>query len=171
MMGTIAKQCVLASLAAGGFMLDAQGAWVANLSSQQGPVAMVELPAPRGETRLAIFAFEYSRKCDPLFTYAVVRGRKFGTPEKQSLLPQSNIGGTINRKRYSGNNAAVVTTYSNGFEVGFGMPDEMAMAIAFDKVGSVSFITPKGDEVLLPIDGLRTAVDKAIEACVSKIQP
>lgn len=170
-MTSIAKQCVLASLAAGSFMIDAQGAWVANLSSQQGPVAMVELPAPRGEARLAMFVFEYSRKCDPLFTYSVIRGRKFGTPEKQSLLPKSNIGGTINRKLYSGNNSAAATLYSNGFEVGFGMPDEMAMAIAFDKVSSVSFITPKGDEVILPIEGLRAAVDKAIEACVSKVQP
>lgn len=129
---------------------------------------MVELQAPKGETRLAIITFEYARKCDPGISHLVMRGRSLGQIEKQQRLPASSIGSILNGKRYTG--PAVASIYSNAIDIGFAMPDDMAMAIAFEKINSFSYISPKGDEVRLPLDGLRTAVDKAIEACVSKLQ-
>lgn len=130
---------------------------------------MVTLQAPKGETRLAIITFEYARKCDPGLSYFAMQGRSLGRLEKQQRLPESNIGGILNGKRYTG--PAAISIYSNAVDIAFAMPDDMAMAIAFEKVNSFSYITPKGDEVRLPIDGLRAAVDKAIEVCVSKVQP
>lgn len=147
----------------------AQQTWVADSRSSAGPVARVELPLESGKSRLAMIAFEYARKCDPLFTYVEMRGRKFGTPEKQSKLPPSSIGGSINGKRYSGSSAAAATIYSNGIEVGFGMPDDMAMSLAFDAINSISFTTPAGKEIPLPIAGLKKAVETALDICTQKV--
>ena len=126
---------------------------------------MVQLPDASGKSRLSMIVFEYARKCDPLFSYVEMIGRKFGTPEKQSLLPPSSIGGRVNGKYYTGRAAA--TIYSNGLEVGFGMPDEMAFAIAFDEIKTLSFITPAGKEMSIPTNGLRSAIDAALEVCIN----
>lgn len=147
----------------------AQQTWVAESRSSSGPVARVELPSENGKSRLALIAFEYARKCDPLFTYVEMQGRKFGVPEKQSRLPPSSIGGAINGKRYSGSAASAITVYSNGIEVGFSMTDEMAMALAFDAINSISFTTPAGKEIPLPTTGLKKAVESALDACTKKV--
>lgn len=147
----------------------AQQTWSADARSSAGPVARVELPSEGGKSRLAMIAFEYARKCDPLFTYVEMQGKRFGAPEKQSRLPPSSIGGTINGKRYSGSSAAAITLYSNGVEVGFGMPSDMAMTLAFDAVSSISFITPTGKEIPLPIAGLKKSIESALDTCTSKV--
>ena len=163
------KRLFFLSLLASTTATYAQGSWVADLRGQAGPAAMVELQAPKGETRLAIITFEYARKCDPGLSHFVMRGRSLGKIEKQQRLPASSIGSILNGKRYTG--PAVASIYSNAVDIAFAMPDDMAMTIAFEKVNSFSYVSPKGEEVRLPIGGLRAAVDKAIEACVSKIQP
>lgn len=147
----------------------AQQSWSIDSRSSTGPVALIELPSDGGKSRLAMIAFEYARKCDPLFTYVEMHGRKLGTPEKQSRLPPSSIGGSINGKRYSGSSAAAITVYSNGIEVGFGMPDDMAMTLAFEAVNSISFTTPAGKEIPLPIAGLKKAIESAVDTCTQKV--
>lgn len=146
----------------------AQQTWVADVSSNSGPVAIVELPSKGGKTRLAMIAFEYARQCDPLFAYTEMQGRKLGDPEKQSRLPPSRIGGAINGKYYSGSAVAAATIYSNGIEVAFGMPNDMAMSLAFDTVKSISFTTPVGKEIPLPTAGLKKAVESALDICTQK---
>lgn len=147
----------------------AQQAWGTDTRNSSGPVARIELPSDGAKSRLALIAFEYARKCDPLFTYVEMQGRKFGVPEKQSRLPPSSIGGAINGKRYSGSAASAITVYSNGIEVGFSMPDEMAMALAFDAINSISFTTPAGKEIPLPTTDLKKAVESALDACTKKV--
>ncbi|EHN65081.1 MULTISPECIES: hypothetical protein [Comamonas] len=145
-----------------------QQTWQADLSSYVGPVARVGLPSEGATSRLVLIAFEYATQCNPLFTYVELQGPKFGVAEKQSSLPPSSIGGAINDKRYSGNSAAM-TLYSNGIEVGFAMPDEMAMTLASDPITSISFTTPTGKEIPLPTAGLSNAAAKALDACTKKV--
>lgn len=145
-----------------------QQTWQADLSSYVGPVARVGLPSEAATSRLVLIAFEYATQCNPLFTYVELQGPKFGVAEKQSSLPPSSIGGAINGKRYAGNSAAM-TLYSNGIEVGFAMPDEMAMALASDPITSISFTTPAGKEIPLPTTGLSKAAAQALDACTKKV--
>ena len=145
-----------------------QQAWQADSSGYAGPVARVGLPSEGATSRLVLIAFEYATQCNPLFTYVEIQGQRFGVVEKQSPLPPSSIGGAINDKRYSGNSAAAVTLYSNGFEVGFAMPDEMAMALTSDPITSISFTTPAGKEIPLPTAGLSKAAAAAQDACTKK---
>lgn len=144
-----------------------QQTWQADTSGYAGPVARIGLPSEGSTSRLILIAFEYATQCNPLFTYVEIQGPKFGVAEKQSSLPPSSIGGAINDKRYSGNSAAM-TIYSNGIEVGFAMPDEMAMALASDPITSISFTTPTGKEIPLPTAGLSKAAATAQDACTKK---
>lgn len=145
----------------------AQAAWLFDSRSPAGPVAMVQLSPLPGRDRIVMIAFEISRKCDPIFSYVEMKGRKFGTPEKQIRLPANTLGARVNGKHYTGNAAS--TLYSNGFELGFGMPNDMALLIAFGDVRSLSFIPPNGQEIVIPTTGLRAAVDAAMNACVDRI--
>ncbi|MFS4515347.1 hypothetical protein ACMFLR_15945 [Delftia tsuruhatensis] len=118
---------------------------------------------------MAMITFEYARKCDPMLVFVELEGSKYGTPLKQMILPPSKIGGIVNGKFYTG--TAAVTSYSNGVEVGFSMPDPMAHAIAFDEVKSMTFVTPTGAKHELSTKGLRPAVNGALDVCVSKVNP
>jgi hypothetical protein len=162
------KTCFFFALAASCTVAIAQARWTMDSRSATGPVAIIELPNAFGKSRVSMIVFEYLRKSDPLISYVEMAGKKFGKAEKQSLLPPSNIGGKVNGKHYTGTAAA--TIYSNGFEVGFGMPDEMAFVIAFDEIRSLSFITPTGKEILIPTNGLRAAVDAALEVCTNRVK-
>lgn len=144
-----------------------QSSWTMDARSPAGPVAMVELPKESENSRLSMIAFEFARKCDPIFSYIEMKGRKFGAPEKQTRLPKTSIGSRVNGKHYTG--VAVATIYSNGIEVGFGVPDEMAFAIAFDEIRSLSFITPAGKEISVTTKGFRSAVDAALNVCTSRV--
>ena len=128
---------------------------------------MVQLSPLPGRDRIVMIVFEVSRKCDPIFSYVEMKGRKFGTPEKQSRLPMNTLGARVNGKHYTGHAAS--TLYSNGFELGFGMPNDMALVIAFDEVRSLTFVPPSGKEVTVPTAGLRVAVDAALNACAKRI--
>lgn len=145
----------------------AQASWVSDTRSAAGPVAMVQLSPLPGRDRIVMIAFEISRKCDPIFSYVEMKGRKFGAPEKQIRLPTNTLGARVNGKHFTGHAAS--TLYSNGFELGFGMPNDMALVIAFEDVRTLSFIPPNGQEIAVPTTGLRAAVDAAMNACVDRI--
>lgn len=160
------KQLIFLTFCASSALAQAQGTWVANLDGKAGPSAIVELTSQKGETRLVSITFEYARKCDPGFSHLLMQGRSLSKPESQRLLPSSHIGGILNGKRYTG--PAVLTLYSNAVDTEFAMPYDMAKTIAFEQIGSISFVTPKGDEVRLPTVGLRAALDLALDACQKK---
>lgn len=143
----------------------AQNTWQTDTRGASGPVAMVRLPGG-GKTRVSMIAFEYLRRCDPIFSYAEFEGNRFGAPIGQERAPSA--GGSVNGKRYSG--PAAKTTYSNGFEIGFAVPNDMAMSLVFDDVRSLTFVTPTGAEVAVPTGGLKNAVDAALEHCTSRVK-
>lgn len=145
----------------------AQTSWQLDLRSATGPVVTTQLSAVAGKSRLLMITFELARKCDPMFVYVELAGSKYGTASRQERLSNTRIGGRVNGISYTG--PAVKTTYSNGFEAGFAMPDQMALVIAFESVKSLAFVTPDGQTIALPTQGLRPAVDKAIESCTNKV--
>ncbi len=147
----------------------AQSAWRVDKKAAMGPVAVFDLPSEGGKNRVAMFAYEYLRRCEPLFTYAEIRGRSFGAGEKQMALPSGRAFGNVNGTRYTGPGA--VSVYANAVEVGFGMPNDMALAVTFGKVTSLSFVTPSGKEVPIPTRGLVEAAGAAFEACAKKVDP
>lgn len=147
----------------------AEPAWRMDARGAAGPVAMVELPPQKGANRVAMLTFEYERRCDPLLTYATMKGRKFGAPEKQGRLPDSRLAGAVNGKKFSGPGA--FTLYSNGLEIGLGVPNEMALIVLDEEVTSLSFTTPTGEEVPLPTRGLRKSADAAFKVCAQKVAP
>lgn len=147
----------------------AQNAWRMDKKGAAGPVAVVDLPTEGGNTRVAMLAYEYKRRCEPLFTYAEIKGRKFGAGEKQMALPSGHAFGNVNGTRYTGPGA--ISVYANAVEVGFGMPNDMTLAVTFGKVTSLSFVTPSGKEVLIPTRGLAEAAGAAFEACAQKVDP
>lgn len=145
----------------------AQSAWRVDKKGAAGPVAVFDLPTEGEKNRVAMFSYEYQRRCDPLFTYAEIRGRRFGAGEKQMALPSGRAFGNVNGTKYTGPGA--VSVYTNAVEVGFAMPNDMALAVTFDKITSLSFVTPSGKEVPIPTRGLLEAAGTAFEACAKKV--
>ncbi|WKL16539.1 hypothetical protein QYQ99_03010 [Comamonas testosteroni] len=145
----------------------AQSSWRMDKKGAAGPVAVLDLPAEGGNNRVAMLAYEYARRCSPLFTYAEIKGRQFGAGEKQMALPSGRAFGSVNGNRYTGPGA--VSVYANAVEVGFGMPQDMAQIVTFGKVTSLSFVTPAGKEVSIPTRGLSEAAGAAFEACAQRV--
>lgn len=141
-----------------------QTAWQTETRGVAGPVAVVRIPGG-AKTRVSMLAFEYVRKCDPIFSYAEFDGNRFGTPIAQERL--DSAGAIVNGKRFNG--PAAKTTYTNGYEVGFAAPNDMAMTVVFEDVRSLSFLLPSGGEVAVPTMGLKKAVDAALEHCTNRV--
>lgn len=141
----------------------AQSSWGVELRSPAGPIAVVQLPNV-GKSRVAMISFEYTRKCQPIFSFAEFDGTSFGTPISQHRLPSA--GGSVNGKSYSG--PAVQTVYNNGYEIGFGIPQAMATTLFLESVRRLTFSTPSGQEIPVPSGGMKSALDAALAHCLNR---
>lgn len=145
----------------------AQTAWHVDARSQAGPLAQAELPSIGGKHRAAIVAFEYARRCDPLFSIVEVNGSQLGKPLSQSVLSGSRIGILLNGKFHTWH--AAMTKYSNGYEAGFGVTNEL-FALLSGHVTTLTYVSPFGENFPLPTTGLRQSLRDALEICAKKVK-
>ncbi len=138
----------------------AQTAWQVDIRSPAGPVAGVPLPSAGGKQRIAIVAFEYERRCDPVFSIIEMTGPKLGQPLAQTVLAGSKIGIVLNGKFHTWH--AATRKYANGYEAGFGVTNDVFAKLTGD-VGSLTFVAPEGDHYPLPIAGLRQSLQGAVK--------
>lgn len=145
----------------------AQASWRVDARVATGPVAQVEVPNVGTKRRGALVAFEYARRCDPIFSFAEIAGAKLGKPVGQSVLTGTKIGVVVNGKFYTWH--AAISRYDNGWEAGFGVTNELYDVLKA-KVDSLVYVTPDGEQVSLPIAGFRQALQSAFEACARRFK-
>lgn len=151
------------------FTFDTHGqeTWTLDARGAAGPVAQVALPNSGIKRRSSFIAFEYARKCDPIFSFAEITGSRLGAAVSQSLLNGTKIGVVVNGKFWTWN--AATTKYNNGYEAGFGITNELFDAIT-GKVDSLVYVTPDGERVQMPTAGFRQAVQSAFDTCAKRFK-
>ena len=138
------------------------GAWRLDTRGASGPLVQTDLPDAKGKRRTVFVAVEYARQCDPIFSYTEVTGNALGAPTSQAILKDTKIGGVLNGKFYTWH--AARTTYVNGYEAGFGVPNELLLQL-LTNVDSLAYITPPGESIPLPTANFQQALQAAINVC------
>lgn len=156
--------CVVAVSA---FCAHAQGNWKLDTRGETGPIAQVALPDSGAKRRSSFIAFEYARKCDPIFSFAEITGSRLGHAVGQSVLSGTKIGVVLNGKYYTWN--AAMTKYDNGYEAGFGVTNEL-FDLLTGQVDSLVYVTPNGERVPMPTGGFRQAVQSAFDTCAKRFR-
>lgn len=144
----------------------AQSSWRVDTRGARGPIAQVALPDAANKRRTAFLAFEYARRCDPIFSFAEITGNRLGTPISQSMLNDSKIGVMLNGKFYTWH--AAMTKYDNGYEAGFGVTNEVLLQLLVN-LDSLEYVTPSGERVRMPTTGFRESVQSAIDVCRKRV--
>ncbi len=145
----------------------AQGTWRIDTRSATGAIAQISLPNEDGKRRVSFIAFEYARRCDPIFSFAEIAGSGFGKPINQSILNDTKIGTVVNGKFYTWN--AAITSYDNGYEAGFGITNELFKVLT-GRIESLIYIKPNGERVPLPSGGFSQAVQVAFDTCAKRFR-
>ena len=145
----------------------AQGSWKLDARGETGPVAQVALADSGTKRRTSFVAFEYARKCDPIFSFAEITGSRLGKPLGLTALSGTKIGVIVNGKFHTWN--AAMTKYDNGYEAGFGITNDF-FDVLTGKVESLFYVTPDGERVAMPISGFRQAIQSAFDACAKRFR-
>lgn len=144
----------------------AQYTWRVDARSPAGPIVQVALPNSGIKHRTSFMVFEYARNCDPIFSFAEISGSRLGTALGQSILKNSKIGVLLNGKFYSWH--AAITNYDNGYEVGFGVTNELLLQLLVN-LDSLAYVTPSGEKIPLPLSGFRQSVQSAVDICRKRV--
>lgn len=145
----------------------AQAVWTLDTRGASGPIAQVALPSVGPMRRMAFIAFEYARRCDPIFSFLGINGTRLGTPTSRSVLRGSKIGVVVNGKFHTWH--AAMTNYSNGYEAAFGITNEL-FDLLTGKIDSLTYVTPDGEHIPMPIAGFRQSVESALDACTKRVK-
>lgn len=145
----------------------AQAAWRLDTRAATGPIAQVALADSGAKRRSSFIAFEYERRCDPIFSFAEITGNRLGKPVGQSVLNGTKIGIVVNGKFHTWH--AAMTRYDNGYEVGFGITNEL-FDLLTGKVESLVYVTPDGERVSMPTAGFRQAIQTAFDTCAKRFR-
>lgn len=146
---------------------NAQGSWKLDARGATGPVAQVALTDAGAKRRSSFVAFEYARRCDPMFSFAEITGSRLGTPISQSVLNGSKIGVIVNGRFHTWH--AATTKYDNGYEAAFGITNEL-FDLLTGKIDSLVYVTPDGERVPMPVAGFRQAVQYAFDTCAKRLK-
>ncbi len=141
--------------------------WRLDTKGGAGPISQVDLPDANGKRRAVFVAVEYSRRCDPMFSYLEVAGSALGAPTSQALLQGSKIGIILNGNFYTWH--AAKTIYSNGYEATFGLQNDLLLQL-LTNVNSLVYVTPSGEKITLPIGNFQRSLQSAIEVCRKRVQ-
>ncbi len=142
--------------------LSTQDKWEVKTKSNSGPLIQVDIPSYKGKNRVVFIAFEYVRRCDPIFSFAEIEGRSFGRPISKKVLKNSKIGIVVNGSFHTSN--AALVTYDNGYEAGFGIPNSLVLQLLV-ALDSLSYVAPSGDVIPLPKKDFKKSFLEAIEFC------
>lgn len=143
----------------------AQAEWRTDTRGAAGPIAQVALSDSEGKRRSVFVAFEYARRCDPLFSIIEISGGQLGAPIEQSALKGSKIGIVLNGRFHTWH--AATTKYSNGYEAGFGLTNEL-FDLLLSTVNALIFVTPTGESVPVPTNGIQKALKEAFGVCAKR---
>ena len=162
----IAYAFTTTALAGATTVAHAQASWRVDSRGANGPLAQVALPDAGTKRRTAFVVFEYARRCDPIFSFAEVIGRRLGSPISQSVLNDSKIGVVLNGKFHTWH--AAMTKYDNGYEAGFAVTNDLLLQFLVN-LDSFEYVTPYGERVRLPTTGFRESVQSAIDYCRKRV--
>ena len=143
------------------------GAWRLDTRGASGPLVQTDLPDANGKRRTVFVAVEYARQCDPIFSYTEITGNGLGAATSQALLKDTKIGVVLNGKYYTWH--AARTTYVNGYEAGFGVPNELLLQL-LTNVDTLAYVTPPGETIRLPTINFQQALQAAINACRKQVK-
>lgn len=163
----LASWAVLAAALSANLATAQVGAWRLNRDATAGPLAQIDLPGAAGKSRVALIVFEYARRCDPIFSFGEFAGSRPGTPKSQSRLNDSKIGVVLNGRFYTWH--AAQTIYDNGYEAGFGMPNDLVMEMLL-KVTSLEYVTPSGERIALATTNLDRTFREALDHCRNRVK-
>jgi hypothetical protein len=144
---------------------NAQSPWRVDKAATAGPLAQTGLSPANGRTRTVFVSFEYARKCDPVFSIIEWTGARLGTPIRRELLRNSKIGLYFNGQFHTSH--AGLITYDNGYEAGFSISNDLLLGLLIN-LNSMSFVTPTGERIPLPLTGFRDALHTAMDICRSR---
>jgi hypothetical protein len=162
-----ARTIAVSALVAVAFNAEAQATWKLDTRGTTGPIAQVALADSGAKRRTGFIAFEYSRKCDPIFSFAEIIGARLGSPIGQSTLSGTKIGVVVNGIFHTSH--AAMTKYDNGYEAGFGITNEL-FEVLTGKVELLAFVTPEGERVPMPTTGFRQAIQSAFATCAKRFK-
>lgn len=164
----IIRYAVLLAVTVGSSLAAAQsGNWRVDASATDGPLAQLNLPDSRGKKRAVLIAFEYARRCDPIFSFAELVGSRPGVLKSQSVLTGSKIGVVLNGAFYTWH--AAQTIYDNGYEAGFGLPNDLVLKMLL-KIDTLEYVTPSGERVPLSTRNFDTAFREAFDICRKRVR-
>jgi hypothetical protein len=143
------------------------GTWRLDTRGASGPIVQSDLPDAKGKRRTVFVAVEYARQCDPTFSYTEITGNGLGAPTSQTLLKNTKIGVVLNGKFYTWH--AARTSYVNGYEAGFGVPNELLLKLLTD-VDTLAYVTPPGETIELPTVNFQQALQAAINVCRRQVK-
>jgi len=149
------------------FDAHSQGAWRLDTRGATGPIAQVALADSGAKRRSSFIAFEYARRCDPIFSFAEITGSRLGKPLGQSVISGTKIGVIVNGRFHTWH--AAMTRYDNGYEVGFGITNDL-FELLTGRVDSLVYVTPAGEQVTMPTSGFPKAVQSAFDACAKRFR-
>ena len=154
-------------LAVGSSIATAQsGVWRVNPTATVGPIAQLDLADARGKRRGVLIAFEYARRCYPVFSFIELVGSRPGTPMSKSVLTGSKIGILLNGTFYTWHAAQIF--YDNGYEAGFGMPNDLVLKMLL-KIDTLEYVTPTGERIPLSTRNFDTALREAFDVCKKRV--
>lgn len=156
----------IVGLASAAESVKAQPSWRTDTSAISGPIAQVVLPDSGIKRRTSFIAFEYARRCDPIFSFVEATGNRLGKPVEQSVLKDSKIGIFLNGNFHTWH--AAITKYDNGYEAGFGVTNKLFSQL-LENLDSIEYVTPVGERIPLPTTGFQKSIRLAIDACRKRV--
>lgn len=154
-------------LVVGSAVAGSSDSWRLDTKGASGPLVQTDLADAKGKRRTVFVAVEYARQCDPIFSYTEITGNELGSPTSQALLKDSKIGVVLNGKFYTWH--AARTNYVNGYEAGFGVPNELVLQL-LTNVDSLAYVTPPGEAITLPTSNFQQALQSAINFCRKRVK-
>lgn len=145
----------------------AQERWRVDSRGQSGALVQVGLPNSFDKRRAVFVAFEYARRCDPVFSFVEIKGQSLGRPLTQKILRETQTGVLVNGKFHTWH--AAMTSYENGYESGFGITNDL-FDLLTGNPETLVYVIPDGEKLSLPTVGFRQGLLEALQICSARVR-
>lgn len=146
------------------------GRWYIDTTNQSGILARVK--NKKASPREFMVAFEYSQKCEPIFSSIKMEKQSFEALVRVDRFPPQTAFLSINGKRHSWHGASA--EYLGGREIGMGIP-QAAWNALLSNPRTMSFIEPDGQAFYVPVgrhnkDSISDILQEAAQICLTQLR-
>ncbi len=142
------------------------GLWYVETTNKTGILARVHSGNMFAQREFLV-AFEYERRCDPIFSSLYVDGQVLGEAQNARTFPPNEVFVVIDRVQHTWH--SVIVEYTSGREIGVGVT-QSAWEALLASPKSVQFIENDGTIFDVPVIGLSSALQRGAELCANALQ-